>query len=260
MTAISIRQRLDAGETIVFCWALYPGIHQADAMARTGFEGVLVDMQHGLNDYTDMVQMIMAVNAAGKPAFVRPPLGDYGTVSRALDAGAAAVIAPMINSVEDARKLAAAAKYPPTGERSWGPVRALPASGLSPSDYQGRADKMSLTFAMIETQAAIDAVDEICATPGIDGIFVGPYDLSVSLGNGAAANPEAEAVEEILPVLVKAAARAGIVPGIYASTPAQVAKYRKIGFRFISGGSDSSIIATGAESLLGIGKGTRDLP
>lgn len=240
-----------------------PGIHQAEAVARAGFEGCLIDLQHGLNGYRDMVEMIMAVNRAGKPAFVRPPLGDNGMVSRALDAGAAVIISPMINSVEDAKALVASAKYPPVGERSWGPIQALPASGLNAADYLQQANDMAMVFAMIETQAAIDAIDDICAVPGLDGVFVGPYDMSISLSGGAFADADSEAVTRALPKIVTSANKAGKLAGIYASTPEQVERFAGLGFRFIAGASDYSILAVGVEALAGSGAAggaKRDLP
>ena len=142
-------------------------------------------MQHGLLDTGSVMTGIGAIALAGKPAVVRIALGDDATASRALDMGAEAVIAPMVNSVEDARALAAATKYPPVGERSWGPTRAMTlARHRAAAQYLENANRTCFTFAMIETVRALDALDAILAVDGIDGVFVGPFDLSVSLSAG----------------------------------------------------------------------------
>src|SRR5262245_2267268 len=142
----------------------------AAAIAREGLSAVVLDAQHGLWYVSALSTGAGAVNHAGAAPAVRVPLRDFAMVSRALDFGAEAIIAPMINSAEDARQLAAAAKYPPLGERSWGPLRAMTLQGSrTPAvDYMREADEGTLTFAMIETATALGNVDAIAATPGID--------------------------------------------------------------------------------------------
>ena len=123
----------------------------------------------------------------------------YATVSRALDCGAEAIIAPMINTPADARAFAAAAKYPPLGERSWGPLRAMPLQGRTvATDYLREANDGTLTLAMIETRTALSNVDAIAATPGIDALFIGPYDLSTALSGGTAQDIDAPEVDEAI--------------------------------------------------------------
>ena len=106
-----------------------PGGFQAGVYADSGLEAVLIDMQHGIIGYRDMVEMVQAINAAGSFAFVRPPLDDFAMVSRALDVGAAGIVCPMINNADDARRLVGVAKFPPLGERSWGRIYGAIASG-----------------------------------------------------------------------------------------------------------------------------------
>src|ERR1035441_2524121 len=130
---------------------------------------------------------------------VRVPLADFAAASRALDCGAEAIIAPMINSESDARTFVAAAKYPPLGERSWGPYRAMALQGRSNAvDYLREANEGTLTLAMIETTAALANVDAIAATPGIDALFIGPYDLSTVLSGGKAQDVQAGEVERAI--------------------------------------------------------------
>ena len=154
----------------------------AETIAREGFAAVVLDMQHGLWDTAATVAGIGALHHAGAAPVVRVPLNDFAFVSRALDFGAEAIIAPMINSVADARHSPRVAKFPPLGERSWGPQRAMALQGKTATvDYLREANDGTLTLAMIETPAALANVDAIAATPGIDALFIGPYDLSTAL-------------------------------------------------------------------------------
>jgi 4-hydroxy-2-oxoheptanedioate aldolase len=167
-------------------------------LAREAFDGVTFDLQHGGHDVATAAQAIPLVAAAGKPALARIPVGEFQSASKLLDAGASAIIAPMIDTAEDARRFTSFVKFPPAGARSWGPHGALALSGLAPADYLAQANGFSLAFAMIETRAALDAVDAILATPGLDGIFLGPSDLSVTLSGGASLDPTGQAVDAAL--------------------------------------------------------------
>ena len=131
-----------------------PSAGLAGQMARLPIEGVCLDMQHGMIGFSDAVPMIAAINAAGRPAIVRCRWNDPGLVGQALDAGATAVIAPMVNSRAEAEALVKAAKYPPIGGRSWGGYTALQASGLQPGEYLKQANRLTQVFAMVETVAS----------------------------------------------------------------------------------------------------------
>src|SRR4029077_5209568 len=137
----------------------------AETIAREGFSAVVLDAQHGLWDTASIISGIGAVSHAEATPMVRVPLNDFALVSRALDFGAEAIIAPMINDADDAGRLAAVAKSPPVGRRSGGPIRARPLQGYSaPVDYLREANSGTLVFAMIETAAALANVDAIAAT------------------------------------------------------------------------------------------------
>ena len=249
MAGFTLSRRLAAGlEPFRFCWLTLPGAELAREMAR-GFDGALIDLQHGLPGWAETVAMIGAVRAAGKVAMVRPPLDDVATAARALDAGAEAIVFPMVNSPADAARLVAATKYPPLGQRSFGPVLAAEAAGLTDAAYLAEANGLTRIFAMIETAEALENVEAIAATPGLDGLFVGPYDLSISLSRGAEAGGDHPGLVTALPRIAAAAAAAGLVPGIYASTAAQARRYAGLGFRFISVASDTGIIAAGAAAV-----------
>ena len=145
------------------------------------------DVQHGLHDTRSVMEGIGAVALAGKPSLVRLPVGDNALASRVLDMGAEGVIAPMINTEAEAQALVAATKYPPVGERSWGPRRTMSLTGNDAQVHLETANARTFTFAMIETARALTALEDILAVSGIDGVFVGPSDLSVTLSTGSVA-------------------------------------------------------------------------
>jgi 4-hydroxy-2-oxoheptanedioate aldolase len=147
-----------------------------ESLMRDGFDTAVIDMQHGLHTTQSAILAIGAAAVAGKAVFVRPPVGAFPEASRMLDAGAVGIVAPMINSLADAQTFAGYCKYPPLGERSWGPYRATGLTGLDGEAYLKSANDITLAIAMIETRQALDLLDDILAVPGIDGVFVGPSD------------------------------------------------------------------------------------
>lgn len=246
-----LAERLRKGETIYSGWVMMPDPLVAETIARSGFDCVLLDMQHGLLDTGSVMTGISAIALAGKPAVVRIPLGDDATASRVLDMGAEAIIAPMVNSVEQARMLAAVTKYPPLGERSWGPMRAMTLEGIDqPLDYLASANQTGITLAMIETRRALDALDAILAVDGIDGVFVGPFDLSVSLSAGRQVAPGDTSIDAPIKHIAERAEAAGKIAGIYAPTPERARNFRDFGYRFIALAADQTYLTYGAAELL----------
>jgi 4-hydroxy-2-oxoheptanedioate aldolase len=249
--AFALARRLRAGETVYGAWCMIGSPVVAETIAREGFAVVVLDAQHGLWDVSSLIAGASAVNHAGAAPAVRVPFNDVALVSRALDFGAEAIIAPMINSADDARRFAAAAKYPPLGERSWGPLRAMAmqAPRSTPVDYLREANDGTLTFAMIESAAALGNVDAIAATPGIDALFVGPYDLATALSSGTAQDVQAPAVEQAIDRICTAAKKAGKIPGIYCRDAEGAVAMAGRGFRFIMAGNDLTTLrgATGAQ-------------
>ena len=149
-------------------WVGIPDAMLVNHLAQEDFDTLVLDMQHGMWDMASAANGIAHVRLAGKPAIARIPVGDFASASRLLDAGASAIIAPMINSADDARALVKATKYPPLGERSWGPSLALNHFAISAEDYLQSANSLTVTIAMVETRTALDAIDEILAVDGID--------------------------------------------------------------------------------------------
>jgi 4-hydroxy-2-oxoheptanedioate aldolase len=247
MPTFSLARRLRAGETVFTGWCAMASPLVTEALAREGFSAVTIDQQHGLWDTAATVNAIAAIHAAGAAPIVRVPLAQFPTASRVLDLGAEGVIAPLINTPADARAFVAAAKYPPLGERSWGPHRAMTLGGMSdPKAYLREANELTVTIAMIETRTALDNLDAILATPGIDAIFVGPSDLSITLSDGTVLDPHSADVERALDTIVAAAQKAGKIPGAYCQNAERAVALARRGFRFCAVGSDLQFLRAGA--------------
>ena len=249
--SFSLAGRLRAGETVYSGWCGLASPLVAEVIAREGFGAVTIDMQHGLWDITQIVGAIAAIRHGGGAPVVRVPLGDFATASRALDFGAEGIIAPMINTAADARAFVASTKYPPVGERSWGPHRATMLGGLADQKvYLKEGNALTFTLAMIETRAALDNVAAIAATPGIDGLFLGPADLSIALSQGATVDPLSPDVDRELDRIAEAARKAGKIMGAYCHTAERAVALAKRGVRFLAVGSDLGFLRAGAAAAL----------
>ena len=249
--SFSLAGRLRAGETVYSGWCGLAAPLVAEVIAREGFSAVTIDMQHGLWDITQIVGAIAAIRHGGGAPVVRVPLGDFATASRALDFGAEGIIAPMINTAADARAFVASTKYPPVGERSWGPHRATMLGGLADQKvYLKKGNALTFTLAMIETRAALDNVAAIAATPGIDGLFLGPADLSIALSQGATVDPLSPDVDRELDRIAEAARKAGKIMGAYCHTAERAVALAKRGVRFLAVGSDLGFLRAGAAAAL----------
>jgi 4-hydroxy-2-oxoheptanedioate aldolase len=243
----TLRERLVSGKPTLSSWISFPGSHQGEVVARSSFDAMTIDMQHGLMGFEEMVKLVAAAIRFGKPAAVRLPLESWGLVGRALDAGAEAVIMPMVNSEQEAKRLVALAKYPPAGSRSWGAYGAMLASGLSSQQYLKQANGRSAALAMIETREALARADAICSVPGLDGIFVGPGDLTISLSGGKTAAGNRAETQRAIQDIARAAGRAGVPAGIFCATPEDARRYAGMGYRFLTIDTDEGLLAEACE-------------
>ena len=243
LNGFSLAARLRAGETIYSGWCSLASPIIAEIAAREGFSAVGLDGQHGLWDSESIRVAIAAIRQGGAAPIVRIALEDFGSASRALDWGAEGIIAPMINNVADAKRFADACKFPPIGERSWGPHRALMLGGISDvNSYLRDANDNIVTLAMIETQEAMDNLDAIAAVPGIDVLFVGPSDLSITLTEGAELDPTSKIVEAANDKVLAACKKAGKYAGLYCATAERAVAVSKRGFRYCPIGNDLGFI------------------
>ncbi len=256
MPAFTLAARLRAGETVFSGWCGLPYPIVAETLGRDGFPAVTLDGQHGLWDINAILMTIAAIRQGGAAPIVRVPVGEFATVSRVLDFGAEGIIAPMINTPEDARALAAAAKYPPTGERSWGPHRAMTLGGVpDTATYLREANDHIVTLAMIETRTALKNLDAIIDTPGVDGLFLGPSDLSIALSDGKAMDPLSKDVDRELDRILTAAQRTKKIPGAYCHSAERAAALAKRGVKFLAVMSDLAMLRAGAAAALKTIKG-----
>jgi len=244
-----LRARLASSEPFLFSWMTVPSAALAGQVARLPLDGVCLDMQHGMIGFSDAAQMIAAINAVGRPALVRSLWNDAATPGQAFDAGAACVIAPMVNTRTQAEALVRAAKYPPMGARSWGGYTALQASGLAPGEYLREANRMTMVFAMIETVEALENVGEIAATPGLDGLFVGPSDLSIALSRGAGIDKTGKATLAAMETVSAAARKNGLVAGAFGGSADVIRTYLGLGFTFLAAAVEVDLMQAGAEEL-----------
>jgi 4-hydroxy-2-oxoheptanedioate aldolase len=228
-----------------------PDVHLVEAMARTSADSLVLDAQHGMFTEAAVAACVGAAALFETPCLVRIPVDAFATASRVLDFGAAGVICPMVNTPEAARRLVAHVKYPPVGERSWGPRRAAALGAVAGRDYLDFANECTLAFAMIETAEALANIAEIAATPGLDGVFVGPVDLTVSLSAGQRIDTEAAETLAAIDRVSTAAAEAGILAGIFTLSVDQAIDFRARGFRFVALGQDSFFLTTGLERAYG---------
>ena len=222
----------------------------ADALAGDGWKTIVIDMQHGLVGYSDMVACVAAIKRAGAAAVVRVPVSDEGLIGRAMDAGAEGIICPMINSGQEASWLTRCAKYPPMGQRSWAPMQALNLFAMAKDNYLAGANDFVVNAAMVETRTALKNIDAICSTPGIDMVFVGPNDLSVSLSEGRRVDPTDPEVEKALRLVLRKCEAHGVFSGAFANTVEIAKVYREMGFRFIAVGSDLKYLSAGSKAAL----------
>jgi 4-hydroxy-2-oxoheptanedioate aldolase len=249
MPTNAIRDRWAAGEAAVDCWISGSSVLSAEAVGRLGYDSVVIDMQHTMAEYRDVVTAIIALSAGPTVPVVRVPGNDPILVGRVLDAGARGVMCPMVNTREQAERFVAACRYPPEGTRSYGPYRA--ADGAR---YFTEANADIVTFAQIETLEALDNLDEIAATPGLDVLFVGPTDLSISGGGAPSMSYTDPLVDERHRAIVDAAHRAGKRAGMLALGPGDPEIGRGWGMDFLSVAMEQRLVAVGAAQALRHGR------
>jgi 4-hydroxy-2-oxoheptanedioate aldolase len=179
MRTNKIKQLWKEGKPVTMAWLSLADAFSAELMARQGFDALCIDMQHGMTELATLLPLLQAVSQTETSPVVRVAANDPAAIMKALDLGAFSIIVPMINNAADAAKAVSACRYPPTGTRSSGPIRAVHIGG---SDYLAKANDEMLVIGMVETQEGLENLDAICATPGLDAIYIGPSDLAFALG------------------------------------------------------------------------------
>jgi len=228
--------RLRNRERILGYWSVLDAPVATERLARLGYDYVCLDMQHGLLGYAGLLASLTAIDAGGASVgLVRVEANNPTPIGRALDAGATGVIVPLIDSAEDAARAVSAVRYPPLGRRSYGPMR----SGLRIGPDPAEAHAETVVLAMIETPSGLAEVEEICATPGLDGVYVGPSDLRLAVGGAHTRDTSVDEVfEEAVRRVREAAAAVGIAAGIHTPDGATAARRLAEGYTFASIASD----------------------
>ncbi len=206
----------------------------AEVVANTGFDWVMVDMQHGEPDLADLTGLLQAISTTAATPFARVASNDFMAIGRALDLGAYGIVVPLVNTPAQAAAAVHAAKYPPLGGRSMGPVRASVYGG---DNYFAESNDTVALFVMIETAEAVQNVRAIVATEGVEGCYIGPNDLSISYGaapGGDQGPPLAPAVEEAITAVLVACQGAGKAAGIHVANAGAANRRLKQGFQFVS--------------------------
>lgn len=246
--------RVRARERVLGYWALLDSPVSTERIACLGYDYVALDAQHGLLGYSGLVAGLTAIDAGGlSVGLVRVEANDPTYIGKALDAGAAGVIVPLVDDAAQAAAAVAAATYPPTGRRSYGPMRA----GLRVGPLPAESDTTRLVLVMIETAQGLANIAEICATPGVDGVYVGPVDLCLALGGAFPWDPAvSEEFQAALKTVRETAAAAGIAAGIHTDSGEQAAQRLAEGFTFATVSSDLVHLAQAAAAHLATATGT----
>ena len=241
-----LRTAWDAGRTVINGWIATASPIALEAMMTAPWGSVTIDMQHGTADYADLLTLLPIIEKAGAAPIVRVPWLDEAAIMRTLDAGALGVIAPMINTAEDARKLVACCLYPPIGTRSFGPIRAR----LANRGYSVRsANAQVVPFAMIETREAVKNIDSILMVEGLGGLYIGPADLALSYGFEPGFDREERQLTEIISDILAAATNAGVPCAIHCGSPSYASRMARAGFLLTTIGSDVRFIEAAAASV-----------
>ena len=240
------KRALKAGKPQIGLWSSLSSNYSVEVIAGAGFDWILLDCEHSPNDLESLLTQLQA--AAPYPAHpvVRVPWNDMVNIKRVLDVGAQSLLIPYVSTAEEAKAAVAHTRYPPAGVRGVaGTTRATRFGRVK--DYAKRAHEEICVLVQVETQAAIDNIEAICAIDGVDGVFIGPADLHASLGyTGEIANPK---VKPVIDEAIRRIRKAGKAPGILTPNEADAKHWLGCGGLFVAVGADVGILARGAEAL-----------
>ncbi len=246
MRANQLREIWAAGKPAIGGWCSMPGAFSAELMAAMGWDAITIDTQHGMIGYSEMLAMLQAISTTPTVPLVRVSWNQPGEIMRALDSGAYGVICPMINDAAECAAFVQACRYPPEGFRSSGPTRAIVYGG---PDYHANANGQILTFAMIETAQGLANLEAIVATPGLDGIYIGPSDLSLGLGGPPGQNSDAPLLMTAFDKVLTACKTVGVRTAVHTSSVAYSQKMIARGFDLVTVGSDVRYLRSGGREV-----------
>tara|TARA_B100000427_G_C15353893_1_gene526697 strand:+ start:67 stop:858 length:792 start_codon:yes stop_codon:yes gene_type:complete len=253
-----VKQIIAEGKAVINGWLQIPHSFPSEVMAKIGWDSLTIDMQHGVVDYPNALQMYQAISTTDVVPMARVNWNDPGPIMKILDAGCYGIICPMISNRKEAEKFVQACMYPPKGYRSFGPIRASIYAG---ADYGKHANEEIVKIAMIETKESLENLDDIMSTPGLDGIYIGPADLSIALGHEPSFDKTEDdpAYSTIMKVL-EHAKKNNIFAGIHNMSAEYAKKMIDKGFQFVTIGSDIRYMTAGAKKDIEILKGSSKAP
>ena len=241
----TLKEKMLAGEGTTNGWCAFGSSYSAEILGHAGFDSVTVDMQHGMFDFNAVLPMLQALSATPAVPIVRVPWNDTAVIMHVLDAGAYGIICPMVNNRADAERLVAACRYAPVGMRSYGPARGLLYGG---ADYPEHANDEIVVLAMIETLDGIKNLDDILATPGLDGVYIGPNDLALVLGTRVGTDlSDKRCIDAIAHILARAKVHKKL-SGIFCASGAVGAIRRKQGFTMVTLSHEGSYLTQAAKA------------
>ncbi len=257
----TLKTAWEQGATTIGLWLATADPPAAEPLGEIGYDYICLDLQHGLLDYGDVVPILTALQMSPSIPLARAPWNEPGIIGKLLDAGTMGVIIPMVNSPAEAEQAVAACRYAPLGSRSWGPTRAAPAlrgrsdGSADRSGYHEGANREIACIPMIETKTAVDNLESILGVEGIDAVYVGPADLSISYGLAPATDhPDSAEYQEALAKIVEVSRSHGVVPGIH-TVPAMVEHRREQGFQMITATSNLLAQLAGVRDALAQARG-----
>jgi 4-hydroxy-2-oxoheptanedioate aldolase len=242
-----LRELWAEGKPVIAGWLSIPNAFTAELMARMGWDALTIDAQHGLIGYADMLAMLQAMSTTDVVPMVRVSWNQPGEIMRALDAGAYGIICPMINDADECARFVQACRYPPEGFRSYGPARAGVVHG---GDYYPQANRELLTLAMIETADGLKNVEAIAATPGLDGIYIGPGDLSLALGGLPRQDSDDPTLLAALDRIIAACRAAGVKACMHTASAPYAQRMIERGFDLVTVMGDVRYLMAGQSDVV----------
>ncbi|MDX2290034.1 MAG: aldolase/citrate lyase family protein [Hyphomicrobiaceae bacterium] len=256
MPSVPLRTLLSSAGRLINGWCSLPCAYAAEILSHQGYDTLTIDMQHGAMGYDTAFAMLQAIGNGRATPLVRVPWHDPGLMMRMLDAGAMGLICPMVDTPADAETFVRACRYPPRGSRSFGPNRAVLASGAASStDYAARAQDEIALFAMIETKAGLDNLGAILQVDGLDGVYVGPGDLSLALGAAASMAPRDATVLAAMATIRVQAKAAGRIVAVHTDGPETARQRFAEGFDICTLQNDARLLADAARAQAAAARG-----
>ena len=234
-----VAELLANNQTVVNGWISSNSPYGAEVLSHAGYDSVTIDLQHGMFGIESVVTMLQAVGSGPATPMVRCTKLDHAEIGKLLDAGAYGIICPSIDTAEQCEALVSACRYPPLGNRSYGPARGLLYGG---QDYVSQADVTVQVWAMVESKTGLDNVRDIATVPGLNGIYVGPNDLAMSLGIAPAQVPTPSQIGDALSHVKQVAHKSGIAVGTFCGDIAMAKSMTIDGFDMVTPGNDMGLL------------------